>query len=64
MEAKLVVFAVIFISLIPIAWLWVRGIDYMHKNHPDYKGDDLFGISDDIISHTNGEGLKKLKKDL
>ena len=21
--------------------LWVEGIDYMQKNHPDYKGDDL-----------------------
>ena len=20
----------------------VRGIDYMEKNHPDYKGEDLF----------------------
>lgn len=26
-----------------IAWRWVVGIDYMMKNHPDYKGDDLFG---------------------
>lgn len=25
-----------------IAWRWVKGIDYMHKNHPDYKGEDLF----------------------
>ena len=23
--------------------LWVEGIDYMKKNHPDYKGEDLFG---------------------
>ena len=22
---------------------WVNGIDYMQKNHPDYKGEDLFG---------------------
>jgi hypothetical protein len=22
---------------------WVKGIDYMTQNHPDYKGDDLFG---------------------
>jgi hypothetical protein len=22
---------------------WVNGIDYMHKNHPNYKGEDLFG---------------------
>ena len=20
-----------------------NGIDYMHENHPDYNGDDLFG---------------------
>jgi cytochrome c oxidase assembly factor CtaG len=26
-----------------IVWRWVIGIDYMHKNHPDYKGEDLFG---------------------
>lgn len=55
MEAQLIVFAVIFISLIPIAWLWVRGIDYMHKNHPDYKGDDLFGTYDEETTHTNGK---------
>jgi hypothetical protein len=30
-----------------ICWMWVDGIDYMHKNHPDYKGDDLFGKFDD-----------------
>ncbi len=24
-----------------IATFWVRGIDYMKKNHPDYKGDDF-----------------------
>jgi hypothetical protein len=25
-----------------ISYFWVRGIDYMDKNHPDYKGYDLF----------------------
>jgi len=30
----------LFISL---AYNYVRGIDYMNKNHPDYKGEDLFG---------------------
>ncbi len=28
--------------LIPISWIWVRKIDYMQDNHPDYKGEDLF----------------------
>jgi hypothetical protein len=46
MEAKLVVFVVIIISLIPIVYLWVKGIDYMHKTHPNYKGEDLFDESE------------------
>ncbi len=25
-----------------ISYFWVRGINYMHENHPDYKGYDLF----------------------
>jgi hypothetical protein len=31
-------------SVVSIAMgiLWVNGIDYMDKNHPDYKGEDLF----------------------
>lgn len=24
-----------------ISYIWVRGIDNMKKNHPDYKGDDF-----------------------
>jgi hypothetical protein len=32
-----------------LSWRWVVGIDYMMKNHPDYKGEDLFDedLSDD-----------------
>jgi hypothetical protein len=30
-----------------VAFFWVRGIDYMKENHPDYKGDDLFGKFDE-----------------
>lgn len=29
-----------------IVILWVRGIDHMYKNHPDYKGKDLFNEED------------------
>lgn len=24
-----------------ISWLWAGGIDYMHRKHPDYKGEDF-----------------------
>lgn len=32
---------IILISTV-ISILWVRGIDYMIKNHPDYDGEDMF----------------------
>jgi hypothetical protein len=41
------VFGIMFIVVAFISWRWVEGIDYMHKNHPDYKGDDLFGDFND-----------------
>jgi hypothetical protein len=35
---------IIIVSVVSIAVgiLWVNGIDYMDKNYPDYKGEDLF----------------------
>jgi hypothetical protein len=30
-----------------ISYLWVRGIDNMKKNHPDYNGDDFLDLSDE-----------------
>lgn len=24
-----------------VSFFWVRGIDYMKENHPDYKGEDF-----------------------
>jgi hypothetical protein len=41
------VFVIMFIVVALISWRWVEGIDYMSKNHPDYKGDDLFGKFDE-----------------
>lgn len=29
-----------------IAWRMVKGLDYMQKNYPDYKGEDLFDEDD------------------
>lgn len=42
-----VVIAIILLISGLIAWRWVKGIDYMDKHHPDYKGDDLFGEHED-----------------
>lgn len=30
-----------------ISWLWMRGIDNMKKNHPDYDGRDFLNEEDD-----------------
>lgn len=30
-----------------VSVFWVRGIDYMKNNHPDYKGDDFLNWGDD-----------------
>ena len=43
----LILFGVIVLFASPVIWLWIRGFDYMNTNHPDYKGDDLFGLDDD-----------------
>jgi hypothetical protein len=40
-------FGVMFIIIGFISWRWVVGIDYMKKNHPDYKGDDFLNWGDD-----------------
>jgi hypothetical protein len=36
-----------------LAWLWAGGIDYMKRNHPDYKGEDFLDW-DDNKNHTEG----------
>ena len=41
MELAITIVVVSVVSII-VGILWVNGIDYMAKNHPDYKGEDLF----------------------
>lgn len=31
-----------------LAYHYVRGVDYMKENHPDYTGDDLFGEDNNV----------------
>ncbi len=44
--------SLVFATIISI--FWVKGIDNMKKNHPDYKGEDFLNWDDDK-SHTEGE---------
>jgi hypothetical protein len=41
------VFLLMFIVVAIISYLWVRGIDYMKENHPDYKGEDFLNWDED-----------------
>jgi len=40
----LITMAVLFI----VVYNWVKGIDYMQKNHPDYKGEDFLGEEEEV----------------
>lgn len=31
-----------------LAYHYVRGVDYMEENHPNYTGEDLFGEEDNV----------------
>ena len=46
-----------------VAFFWVRGIDYMQKNHPDYTGDDFLNWNgediDDEFSRQSKQNNKK-----
>lgn len=46
-----------------IAFFWVRGIDNMQKNYPDYKGEDFLNWNneeiDDEFSRQSKENNKK-----
>jgi len=39
-------FLIILLITIPLSICWVRGIDYMKENYPDYLGRDLFDEED------------------
>ena len=41
-------------STVLISWRWVKGIDYMMENHPDYKGEDFLDWGDEDVTKTAG----------
>lgn len=52
MAAFTLYFGIISAILGLIVWAWIRGIDDMMENHPDYKGEDLFDDEYDKNQHT------------
>lgn len=38
----ILMFAIVLIILIPLSFMWVKGMEEMNKKYPNYKGEDLF----------------------
>ena len=53
----LLVFGTMFVIIAFISWRWVEGIDYMQKNHPDYKGEDFLNWGEDDVTKTAGRDI-------
>ena len=53
----LLVFGLMFVIIAFISWRWVEGIDYMKKNHPDYKGDDFLNWGEDDFTKSAGRDV-------
>jgi hypothetical protein len=47
MSNETIFWVIIGLAFLGVIILWVDGIDYMNKNHPDYKGEDLFNEEED-----------------
>ena len=58
MELAITILVVSVISIL-VGILWVNGIDYMHRNHPDYKGEDLF--NEDLSNEKKTKPRRKTK---
>jgi hypothetical protein len=43
-----VIIGSIVILLFSFVYNYIRGIDYMDKNHPDYEGEDLFNEDKEV----------------
>ena len=49
----------IVLGLLVAVAVWVEGIDSMHKNHPDYKGEDLFGEDEEKKEKDEKENISR-----
>ena len=54
MSIEAILLIVLGLAFSVIIILWVEGIDYMNKNHPDYKGEDFLDWGDDDVTKMAG----------
>lgn len=48
-----IVVIIIFSFSALVSFFWVRGIDHMQKNHPNYKGEDFLNWNDNDENDKN-----------
>ena len=48
MSKGTLIFVIFGLAFIGVVALWVSGINYMQKNHPEYKGKDFFSDNPDF----------------
>ena len=53
MTTEIILTIVCGVAFSSVIILWVEGIYYMKKNHPDYKGKDLFNEEEDKEKEKN-----------
>lgn len=52
----IIIYAVTFTIVASLVWLWVGGMDFMKKNHPDYKGEDFLNWDQEINKIAGRDG--------
>lgn len=52
----IIIYAITFTLVAALVWLWVGGIDYMKKNHPNYKGEDFLNWDKEINNKAGRDG--------
>ena len=54
----MVIVTILMVSFIALlAWAWVRGINNMKDNHPEYKGEELFDEVDEWDNSHHNEDV-------
>ena len=57
------VYSCMAVAVIIVSVLWVNGITNMHKNHPNYKGEDFSGFDFDDEEEVDNDLQKNNDED-
>jgi hypothetical protein len=55
-KSMMIIYALAFTIVASLVWLWVGGMDFMKKSHPDYKGEDFLNWDQDVNKVAGRDG--------